>query len=157
MQKRTLVTALVLSVLFTAGCATQDMKGGSVASRATKEGPNSNVFEVFHDFSGQGLTSASVNIYTKCYPPDIPVTCLPTPDAFVAVTAKDQGIDFTIRDGSTFDYPGIKFENDYFKCDRTGNKSYTCSPNTPPTEKFLKYTIKVVDAFVNDPYGFVKN
>ena len=156
MQKRTLVTALALSVLFTAGCATQDMKS-SAGSRGAKDGPEPTVFEFVHDFTGQGLADASVNIYVKCIPPG-GTACLPAPDAYVSETNAGQSIVFDLRTaGRVFGDRGIQFDHDFFMCRRTGDTQYACSPNNAPPATYLKYSIRVVNASLNDPYAFVRN
>ena len=106
MQKRTLVTALALSVLFTAGCATQDMKS-SGASRGNEGWAGATLYSRFvHDFTGQGLADASVNIYVKCIPPGS-TACLPAPDAYVSETNAGQSIVFDLRTaGRVFDDSG---------------------------------------------------
>ena len=99
-----------------------------------------------------------MNIYTKCYPPSGPIACLPAGDTFVAVTDPGQNIDFTIRDASVFDTPGIQFAEGTFTCTRMSSQWYTCTQTAnTPRGVFLKYTIRVVNAFPNDPYAFVRN
>jgi hypothetical protein len=159
MQKRALVIVLALGVVLTAGCATQDMKGGS---RATKDGPESNVIETVHDFSRMaGLTDVAINVYVKCIPPSStdPATCLPSPDVFVIVTNPTQNIVFNLQgDGRTFANAGIEFEQSDFTCTRSDDrKVYTCSPYGPRRGTYLKYTIRADGAMPNDPYAFVRN
>ena len=157
MQTRTVVTVLALSIVFTAGCATQDTK-----SSGRKGGPESNVAELVRDSSTVvGLTNVVVNVYVKCIPPSStdPSTCLPNPDAFVIVTNPSQIIVFNIiGDGRTFADRGIEFEQSDFDCKRSDDrKVYTCSPYSPRRGTYLKYTIRTDGAIPNDPYAFVRN
>jgi hypothetical protein len=152
MRRKTLVIAVALAVVITAGCALQD--GSRVSTKGEQEELAPTAIVVQQNFRTLGVDDAVVKIWVHCVPDTSQPYCTPYPSAWIAGVNNQQKIVFKLVPSHAFGSPGIQFDdNSYSPCDRDSATQYTCRPNNPSVD-FHKYTIKVVDTTTNDPFVF---